>query len=168
MFGFLFNPVVSSLTVWDLAAASKLWALILAVLVLPCIAGHLDNVRDGYVQASRLCVLLCLCRKQTTLSFSLAHWTCNFFNFIFILHIYVPACLSVYHMHTMTVADRRRHWIPREELNLQLCEPLDGAAEPRSSKEQILLPELALLPPLLEFLYNDKFQSSWEFDLKFI
>lgn len=31
---------------------------------------------------------------------------------------------------------------------------------PGSQEEQILLPELSLQPPLLEFLYNDKFQST--------
>lgn len=114
----------------------------------------------AYVQSSRLCVLLCMCRKQTTLSFSLAHWTCNFFKFYFYFTS-ICASLSVCapHAHRWLwqveegTGSQGRNWT--YSFVSHLMELLTQVL--KKSKFSYLS---CLCSPLYwSFLYNDKFQS---------
>lgn len=90
--------------------------------------------------------------------------------FILLFCIYMCQLVCMYTTCTqMAVAGRRRHWIPREELNLQLSEPLNGAAESRSSRwANSLTWAVSAAPSTGVFYTMISSKVSWEFDLEFI
>jgi hypothetical protein len=120
-FFFLFIPVASSLTVYNLAAG---WRCMRELVML---MAH----KMAHVQSSMLFTLLCRCRQFTTSFLSLAPWVCTVLNYIFILHIHVLACLHA-------------AWGP-ERPNVDLVgNHLVWVLNPGPCEEQVLLPELSL------------------------